>query len=251
MGNSITFLKQKIGETRDKGKKEAEIFLNTSIQGFIAERIDVSKFIAFWANPKIVQGDVILVYASSCSVERTLVKAHKSEKQFKVMIVDSLPGLEGRGLLHRLVEAGLECSYVMLNAISFIMAEVTKVILGAFAMLTNGNLISRAGNAVVAMMAHRFNIPVMVCCESYKFVDRAQLDSICFNELGNPDALVPGGADPNLLQDWRSMDHLKLLNLQYDLTPAEFLSVIITEFGLIPPTSIPLVLREHIVKKDK
>ena len=39
--------------------------------------------------------------------------------------------------------------------------------------------------AVVGMMAHTYNIPFLVCCETYKFHQRVQLDSICYNELGN------------------------------------------------------------------
>lgn len=109
-------------------------------------------------------------------------------------------------------------------------------------MLSNGSLVSRAGNAGVAMMAHQFNIPVMVCCETYKFVERAQLDSICFNELADPDALIEGGVS---LRNWRETPNLKLLNLNYDLTPIEYLSVIITEVGMIPPTSVPVILREQ------
>lgn len=110
-------------------------------------------------------------------------------------------------------------------------------------MLSNGNLISRAGTAAVALMARRFNIPVLVCCETYKFVERAQLDSICFNELGDPDALVSGGSCA--LKEWRKTPNLKLLNLMYDLTPIEFISVVITEVGMIPPTSVPVILREQ------
>ena len=243
MGNSITFLKQRITRTAEMTEEEAKDYLHEEIDSYISERIAVSQFIAEKANTKIVEGDVVLVYGTSTSVEATLKLAHSSGKRFKVIIVDSRPKFEGRGLLHRLAAEGLECCYILLNAISFIMTEVTKVFLGAFAMLTNGNLISRSGNAVVAMMAHRFNIPVMVCCETYKFVERGQLDSICFNEVGNPDDLVSGG--PTDLKDWRSMANLKLLNLHYDLTPIEFLTVVITEVGLVPPTSVPVILREQ------
>ncbi|KAJ2827852.1 hypothetical protein IWW50_001676 [Coemansia erecta] len=47
------------------------------------------------------------------------------------------------------------------------------------------------------------------------------------------------------LSDWRSNSQLRLLNLTQDITPPEFVSVIITEVGLIPTTSIPVVLREY------
>ena len=61
------------------------------------------------------------------------------------------------------------------------MAQVAKVFIGAAAMMNNGTVLGRAGTAMVAMVAHAYHIPVMVCCETYKFCDRAQLDSICYN----------------------------------------------------------------------
>lgn len=47
-----------------------------------------------------------------------------------------------------------------------------------------------------------------------------------------------------VLKDWRSMEALRVLSLAYDLTPAEFVSMVITEIGCIPATSVPVVLRE-------
>jgi len=70
------------------------------------------------------------------------------------------------------------------------MKEVTKVFLGAHTLFSNGTVLSRAGTASVAMTAHSFNVPVIVCCETYKFTERVQLDSFVFNELGDPDELV-------------------------------------------------------------
>ena len=36
-----------------------------------------------------------------------------------------------------------------------------------------------------------------------------------------------------------------LLNLMYDAMPAEYVTLIATEFGAIPPTSVPVILREY------
>lgn len=36
-----------------------------------------------------------------------------------------------------------------------------------------------------------------------------------------------------------------LLNLTYDAMPADFVTLIVTEFGAIPPTSVPVILREY------
>lgn len=36
-----------------------------------------------------------------------------------------------------------------------------------------------------------------------------------------------------------------LLNVTYDAMPAELVTLIVTEFGAIPPTSVPVILREY------
>ena len=66
----------------------------------------------------------------------------------------------------------------------FYMLQVTKVFLGAHALLANGFVTSRIGSSQVALVARAYNIPVLVCCETYKFCDRVQTDSFVFNELG-------------------------------------------------------------------
>ena len=89
------------------------------------------------------------------------------------------------------------------------------------------------------MAAHAHNIPVLICSETYKISSRVQLESMTHNELGDPAALASG-----LLRDWQDRPHLKLLNLLYDMTPSAFVSGIVTELGILPPSSISVLLRE-------
>jgi hypothetical protein len=46
------------------------------------------------------------------------------------------------------------------------------------------------------------------------------------------------------LQGWEQEDKVHLLNLAYDLTPADFVTVVVTEMGAVPPTSVAVILRE-------
>ena len=103
---------------------EAKKYLLGEIDSYITERIVVAQFIADVGITKIVDGDVVLTYASSNSVEKTLKVAHDQKIKFRVVIVDSHPTLDGRNLLHRLASYGLECCYIMYNGVSFIMTEV-------------------------------------------------------------------------------------------------------------------------------
>ncbi|XP_073006106.1 uncharacterized protein [Typha latifolia] len=249
MGNAIRFLKNRIAKLpHTLSESEAKSCLQSDIDRFIAEKIVLAdKVIVRHAVTKIRDGDVLLTYASSSVVEMILTYAHELGKKFRVVVVDSRPKLEGQVLLHRLVAKGLDCTYTHINAISYIMCEVTRVFLGASSVLSNGAVYSRVGTASVAMVAHAFQVPVLICCEAYKFHERVQLDSICSNELGDPDVIakVPGRKDLNHLDDWADSDNLQLLNLTYDATPSDYVSMIITDYGMIPPTSVPVIVREY------
>ncbi|GMI75484.1 hypothetical protein like AT5G38640 [Hibiscus trionum] len=251
MGNAIRFLKSRIARLPlTLSESEAKAALCSDIDRFINEKIVLAdKVILRHAATKIRDGDVLLTYGSSCVVEMILLYAHELGKQFRVVVVDSRPMLEGQKLLRRLVAKGLSCTYTQLNAISYVMHEVTRVFLGASSIFSNGTVYSRIGTASVAMVAHAFQVPVLVCCEAYKFHERVQLDSICFNELGDPDAVskVPGRVDVNYLDNLtdKQKENLQLLNLKYDATPSDYISVIVTDYGMIPPTSVPVIVREY------
>lgn len=202
---------------------------------------------------KIQNQDVILTFSCSTAVEKMLKKAHDQHIAFRVIVVDARPKLEGKTLLSRLVKYGIKCDYILITALSYIIQQVTKVFVGAHSLLANGTVVSRVGTAVVAMMANAYKVPVLVCCETYKFHQRVQLESLSFNELGDPDDLLlrsSSSKNSGLLRDWRDIPGLKLLNLMYDLTPVRYVSLVITEVGLIPPTSVPVILREYHKNKD-
>ncbi|KAL2895916.1 Translation initiation factor eIF-2B subunit delta [Bienertia sinuspersici] len=222
MGNAIRFLKSRIAKLPlTLSESEAKASLQSDIDQFICDKILLAdKVIVKHAVTKIRDGDILLTYGSSSAVELILLHAHEMGKQFRVVIVDSRPKLEGQ--LHS----------------SF---------LGAASVLSNGTVYSRVGTASVAMVAHAFHVPVLVCCEAYKFHERVQLDSICFNELGASDAIlkVPGRREINYLNDLASDQNLQLLNLMYDTTPSDYISMIITDYGMIPPTSVPVIVREY------
>ncbi|KAK9765682.1 hypothetical protein K7432_005777 [Basidiobolus ranarum] len=259
MGNAIRYLKYEISILSiDLPDEDAKELLIERIDQFIRDRITVAdKMIVDFGLQKIQNGDVILTYACSSIIQSLLLEAHAKGIDFRVIVVDSRPKFEGITLMKRLVHAGIKCTYVLINAIGFVIKEVSKVFLGAHGMFSNGALLSRSGTAIVAMMAHHQKIPVIVCCETYKFSDRVQLDSFVYNEIGDVEEVAstdrpsatanvsPIRTQNSALVDWKSIPDLKLLNLLYDLTPSEFITVVISEVGMIPCTSVPVVLREY------
>jgi len=127
------------------------------------------------------------------------------------------------------------------------------------------------GTAVVAMLAHERDIPVIVCCESVKFTERVALDSIVGNEVAPAEELLSeaerealvglkgksadseNAADAageagekgkgEVLKWWREEPNLQMLNILYDVTPAEYIKMVVTEYGSLPPSSVPVVHR--------
>lgn len=310
-GNSIRWLKNLVStQPVDLTDSEAKQSLCQSIDLFIRERITLAdEVIAREATARIDDGDVILTYAKSSIVEKTLITAHRQGKNFEVIIVDSRPMFEGKNHARSLVRAGLKVRYALLSAIADIVDQgsVTKCFLGASAMLGNGSLFSRSGSAMVAMMAKESSktkarsVPVIVLCETVKFSTKAALDSIVMNEVGDPDALVeviqpeilsstgpspsstanassggkggksksggaskdhndgnagggggddsdeknPGGGNGRGLEGWKDQTGLFLLNLMYDVTPSQFLDLVICELGSLPPIAVPVVNGVH------
>ena len=45
------------------------------------------------------------------------------------------------------------------------------------------------------------------------------------------------------LKDWKDTRNLQLLNIMYDVTPAEYVDMVVTEMGSLPPSAVPIVHR--------
>uniref|UniRef100_I3KDS4 Translation initiation factor eIF2B subunit delta n=1 Tax=Oreochromis niloticus TaxID=8128 RepID=I3KDS4_ORENI len=247
MGNAIKYIKKEISNIPSNCKEEeAKSKLLNDIESYINEKIILAGVaIAKCAieKQKISDGDVILVYGCSSLVNHILCEAFEKSRKFRVIVVDSRPRLEGKEALRRLVQKGISCTYVLISAVSYILPEVSKVFLGAHALLANGYVMSRVGTSQIALVAKAFNVPVLVCCETYKFCDRVQTDSFVSNELDDPDDLIVTRKGTTPLEGWQNESSLGLLNLVYDVTPPDFVDLVITELGMIPCTSVPVVLR--------
>ncbi|CCD25919.2 translation initiation factor eIF2B subunit delta NDAI_0G01430 [Naumovozyma dairenensis CBS 421] len=322
MGNSIRWLKQEISLI-DPGMNdsEAKLDLCEKIAQFAKEKIELAdQLIIDNASNHIENGATIVTYGSSkVLTEMILHNVLKLKKNIKVIVVDSRPLFEGRKMADKLRENGVNVMYSLVTSLNTIFnMDVDCVFLGAHSILSNGFLYSRTGTAMIAMSANRRNIPVLVCCESLKFSQRVQLDSVTFNELADPNDLITIGyenpvekrgnkgillkqfikernemkkhseldnttnhkkqqqqqqqgksdgskgksgkngvstdnitandsdiTDKNILDGWQELPSLNIVNILYDLTPPEYIKKIITEFGALPPSSVPVILREY------
>lgn len=320
MGNAIRWLKQEISHidpsTSDRVAKRD---LCGKIAQFAKEKIELAdQLIIENASQHIEESTTIVVYGSSKVITDIIIHNAVSlkKKNIKVIVVDSRPLFEGRNMANTLRRQGVNVVYALITSLDVVFnMNVDYVFLGAHSILSNGFLYSRVGTAMIAMSAKRRNIPVLVCCESLKFSQRVQLDSVTYNELADPNDLIPidyknpverfanegtllknfikerkeyrqkqeeinnktkgkvanrnnsnhnnnkndnkksdNGKDSdindesqnvNVLDDWQNLKSLNIVNILYDLTPPEYIKKVITEFGSLPPSSVPVILREY------
>ena len=106
MGNGIRFIKRLISSTRDLSDDDTRIHLITSIDEFIDKRIKLADELIIrnllglepHTTAKIVDGDVVLTHGRSHVVEQAIKYASSINITFRVVVVDSRPRMEGRGL---------------------------------------------------------------------------------------------------------------------------------------------------------
>jgi translation initiation factor eIF-2B subunit delta len=294
MGNVIKYARQCISKVSPElSEAEAKTIILGDLQRYLEEKmIYAGESIAQFVASSVNDGDIILTFGSSPLLRKVLIHCAKLRK-YRLIVVDSRPLNEGLQTLAALSNA-VPCVYTPLSGAASALKDVSKVILGASCLLSNGSMLAVAGTAMVAALAKARQIPVIVASESYKFSDKVQLDSIVFNELGHSSEIVipcPPGYEsedhdaalfiPQFEPGYRGSsdklfttsenpssttdDHtdfitvplqqktlpkvvskmpFEVFNLRYDLTPLANISVIATETGLIPPTSVPVLIRE-------
>ncbi|CAG2112336.1 unnamed protein product [Medioppia subpectinata] len=248
MTNAVKFLKLTFSripaQTNDSTAKTQ---LCEAIDDFIYDEvICAQRGIAEFAITKVHDNDVILTFGCSLIVKHVIYNAIKKGKQFRVVVVDSRPRFDGKEMLKFLLKHNIPVIYIYINAISYVMKEVTKVLLGAHSLLANGYVMSHIGSSQIALVAQAFNVPVLVCCETYKFSERVHTDSFVHNEIGDSTDLLNSLSNKSHI-DVNNKD-LNFLDLLYDVTPHELVSVVITEKGVLPCTSAPAVLRVRETK---
>uniref|UniRef100_A0A5K3F4G8 Translation initiation factor eIF2B subunit delta n=1 Tax=Mesocestoides corti TaxID=53468 RepID=A0A5K3F4G8_MESCO len=261
--NAVQFLKIVLNRMDSvSSPDEMHNQLIEAVGGFVNDRIRLAgKAIADIAADSIRPGELVCVFGHSTLVAEVLVTAWNSRtNNFSVLVVDSRPRCEGRRMFTHLRKAGIPCELVHIAALPMLAPKISLTLLGAHSLLSNGYVIGAMGTAQVAnIVASVAHTPVLVCAETYKFWERAQSDAFEFNELGDPDDIWRGPRgtqddwrkprEGNLpcegdgLANWREAKNLRLLNLVYDVVPPELVSAVVTELGILPTTSVPVVLR--------
>jgi methylthioribose-1-phosphate isomerase len=156
--------------------------------------------------------------------------AHHAERPIHVWVDETRPYLQGARLTAwELDQAGVPHTLIPDVAAGFLMSrgEVDVVLVGADRVAANGDTANKVGTYPLAVLAARHGIPFYVCAPTSS-IDLATADgsSIEIEERHADEVLLIRGvaiAPPGT----------EVRNPSFDVTPAELISAIVTEEGLI------------------
>ena len=212
-------------------------YLIDQINIFIKNKIQTKSIISDKsANHLIQNNDVILIYGKSKIFRNILLSAHKNNIKFKIIFVDNR---RENHMIHEIeffAKLGISVEYTYLNGVVGLIKNVTKVFIKAKSMLSNGYLQGQVGTSLLCCIANYFNKHVIAFCQTYKFWDKIMLNSIEKNNFNN------------IIEEYKG-DKLQRLELNYDITPAIYINMVVCEFGSIPSTSVPVLIREFGLKQ--
>ena len=181
----------------------------------------------------IKNNDCILTYGLNSYIKSILTESVKEDKIFSLVYVkfNKCPKKTNEDVMF-LANLGIEVTFTCIVSISNIITKVSKVFLRAKSMLSNGNLLGKTGSSLIAHVANNFKKPVIVFSETFKFWDKIQIDSF---------------HSPNVyFSKDDEIENVTRLSLHYDVTSANLINMVVCELGLIPPTSIKVILREYV-----
>ncbi|MDD1697689.1 MAG: ribose 1,5-bisphosphate isomerase, partial [Methanoregula sp.] len=163
----------------------------------------------------------------------------RSGKEIEVFATEVRPRNQGYVTIRTLNDAGIKTNFIVDSAVRSFIHEVDLVIVGADAVTVNGAVVNKIGTSQVAHTAHEARVNVLVAAETYKFAPRTIIgELITIEERGGNEILAD--------EISRSLPHVTVRNPAFDVTPAEFIDLIVTEAGVIPPQMAYIIIRDYL-----
>ncbi|MHC1626086.1 MAG: ribose 1,5-bisphosphate isomerase [Methanoculleaceae archaeon] len=187
----------------------------------------------------ITDGDVILTHCNSRAALSCIMKAHEEGKEITVYATEVRPRNQGLLTIRALNSAGIRTNYIVDSAVRYFMNEIDLVITGTDAVAVNGAVVNKIGTSQVALAAHEARTPFVVAAETYKFAPLTVLGELISIEERSPDEVLPDATAAEL-------PYVTVRNPAFDVTPAGYIDLIITEVGAVPPQMAYIIIREHL-----
>lgn len=236
--NAVNFVLSAARRGGEKGTaREAVRGVVAVCDGFIASSLKAVQTIGDYGAKRIRDGDVILTHCNSEAVTTVFATAHKAGKKFEVIATETRPRFQGRITASTLAKKGVDVTLIPDSAARVYMRKVDFVLVGADAIAANGAVVNKIGTSQVALVAHETRARFYVAAETYKLSATTMTGELVEIEQRDPFEVVP--------EAWSQANSgVKVRNPAFDVTPPEYVDLIITEKGIFPPQGVVFLMKE-------
>lgn len=186
-------------------------------------------------------GDTVLTHCNAGSLATSeygtalsvFYMAKERGMTIKAFADETRPRLQGANLTaFELMEHGVDVTLICDNMAAVVMSQgkINAVIVGCDRVAANGDTANKIGTFSVSVLAKQFGVPVYIAAPT------TTIDMACptgkeipIEERSRDEVLQINGA-------YIAPEGVKTYNLAFDVTPAEYITAIVTEKGIVYPS---------------
>jgi ribose 1,5-bisphosphate isomerase len=227
------------GLDRATDTEDARSGLVNRADGFIQSSRHAVENIGRFGARHIRDGDTILTHCNSEVALGCIIEAHRSGKEIEVFATEVRPRNQGLITIRTLNDAGIKTNFIVDSAVRSFIHDIDLVVVGADAVTVNGAVVNKIGTSQVAHAAKEARVNMIVAAETYKFAPRTVIGELIRIEERSPDEVLPAAVA-------QTLPNVSVRNPAFDVTPAEYIDLIVTEAGAIPPQMAYVIIREYL-----
>lgn len=198
---------------------------------------------SFEAAPKHMSTSIpaftTLQRVMTCSSSGTVLEAFSYFPHLReVVVLEGRPRYEGRAMAHALVQKQLAVTLITDAQADIFLPDCQAVVVGADTVLANGDVINKAGTALLAWAARGHDRPFYVLCETLKISPQVWYNDVRDNEQHRRanEALLEEKEPEEVLE--QASPGVRVRNFYFDHTPYALVQAIVTELGVVDQPTI-------------
>jgi translation initiation factor 2B subunit (eIF-2B alpha/beta/delta family) len=176
-------------------------------------------------NARPLLGGTLMTHSLSGTVLEVLTACASTIEQ--VIVLEGRPRYEGREVALALQKAGISTTLITDAQADIFLPRCRAVLVGADSVLANGDILNKAGTALLAWAARGHSVPFYTLCETLKIAT--------YSWTGDLTQLEEKEAE----EVWEHpVQGITIHNFYFDHTPARLVTKLVTEQGILSKRDI-------------
>lgn len=236
LANALRYVRKDVEELSEtENLSSLKEYVVSRADEFIEKSDKVKEKIGEIGSRRISDGDTIMTHCNSSCAIAVIKTAYEKGKDIEVYANETRPRKQGHITVRELRETGISTTLIVDSAARYFMKKMDKFIVGADSIAANGAVVNKIGTSQIALAAHEARVVSFVAAESYKFHPSTLVGELIEIEE----------RDHSEVADPEELNGANIRNPAFDVTPAEYIDLIITERGIIPPEAAYEILQEQ------